>query len=51
MTGPELKTSCTQASNSAPGMDGWAPADFAFLSDYTFTLLADLLNHIEMGAP
>lgn len=51
MTADELEASCTAASNSAPGMDIWAPADFALLSKLAYQHLATLINLIENGAP
>ena len=43
--------SCQEASNSAPGMDGWEPRDFKLLNITAFYWLASLLNCIEAGAP
>ena len=38
------------ASNSAAGLDNFAPEDLKHLSDLTYDCLADLLNTIEGGA-
>lgn len=50
ITGADVKTACLKAKATAAGMDGWAPAEFAFLSDTVFDWLAVMYNLIEKGA-
>ena len=40
-----------KASNSAGGLDGWDPIDFKLFSLHCFSVLVDMLNAIEHGAP
>ena len=49
MTGNGLKNSSQAASNSAAGLDNFAPEDLKHLSDLTYDWLAHLLNLVESG--
>ncbi len=51
ITGQRLKQTCMQGKSTAAGLDGWDLADWKCLSDYSFELLANLLNLIEEGCP
>ena len=42
---------CRVSSNSAAGIDGWAPRDLALLSDKALILIVDMIQKIEDGAP
>ena len=42
---------CLNASDSAGGMDGWAPCDFKLLNRTSFFWVVQMLNAIEKGAP
>jgi len=46
-----FRDTCMKASNSAGGLDGWDPIDFKLFSLHCFSVLVDMLNAIEHGAP
>ena len=50
ITGVKLQEACAEGSDSAAGMDAWAPADFKLLSSKAYEELARFLRMIEEGA-
>ena len=50
ITGEALREACAEGSDSAAGMDAWAPADFKLLSGTAYEELARFLKMIADGA-
>ena len=49
ISGKDLQEAITDATETAAGMDQWAPGDLKLLSPYALEELANMLNMIEDG--